>query len=40
MPNANGKSLKKSMAPFGIKINEAQAEEVAHYQDIVSYERI
>jgi ribosomal protein L21E len=35
----SGKEVKKSYTPVGIKIDEAQAEEVAHYKDIKSYRR-
>lgn len=38
--DSSGRQIKKSNAPFGININEAQAEEVAHYDNIKSYKRI
>lgn len=35
--SSSGRPIKKSYAPTGIEIDEAQAEEVAHYKDIQSY---
>lgn len=35
--DSSGKPIKKSYAPIGIEIDEAQAEEVADYKDIQSY---
>lgn len=35
--DSSGKLVKKQTHPFGVKIAEAQAEEVAHYSRIKSY---